>query len=450
MESSQWGASVRPFGRDISTFRLEGVPWGDANRTSIHTRQEGEEGGSIPQQRFSWKLRILGKGNLSGKTLLYFLADRKWRSAPEGHSLSEESGGARNLGHSQGGPGSDYKMPKFVSVDLVIGLDSIREAQLSYGTIFEFREVVLERVPVPVVDLCDGESTEGPVAQEAEFEIEIEEDPSEPETDLGRIAEPEGDAPIELGGTDTYIASLPSSLAQLKTLLIGLVQSWRLGRDVLVVSTTRQKSTLDGLPGCLYILVVRIVMFDVLTSAWGEFYGEVEQKIKVELFLEQLNDIYDTLKYGDSIRVMLAAFRLRGVAKDWWLRTFEARALKDQPWTRNNYTAKFNRLAKHCLRLIDTEENKTRQFINGLKVELQLSLALLRLMGFMAMVEAAIRIEMADQTVVQRKMATGLVAPSYKCPGQGPWKLGYSKRPQCELRTGNRNRQNPTPGGVHV
>ncbi|KAI5681788.1 hypothetical protein M9H77_03016 [Catharanthus roseus] len=33
-----------------------------------------------------------------------------------------------------------------------------------------------------------------------------------------------------------------------------------------------------------------------------EFYGDIEQEIKVELFLEQLNDIYDTLKYEDILR----------------------------------------------------------------------------------------------------------------------------------------------------
>ncbi|KAI5681565.1 hypothetical protein M9H77_02793 [Catharanthus roseus] len=68
-----------------------------------------------------------------------------------------------------------------------------------------------------------------------------------------------------------------------------------------------------------------------------EFYGEVEQEIKSELFLEQLNDIYDTLKYEDAIRVIFAVFRLLGMAKDWWLRTSEARALKDQPWTWNDF-----------------------------------------------------------------------------------------------------------------
>ncbi|KAI5656417.1 hypothetical protein M9H77_25210 [Catharanthus roseus] len=55
-----------------------------------------------------------------------------------------------------------------------------------------------------------------------------------------------------------------------------------------------------------------------------EFYGEVEQEIKAELFLEQLNDIYDTFKYEDALRVTVAAFRLQGMAKDWWLRASEA------------------------------------------------------------------------------------------------------------------------------
>ncbi|KAI5658240.1 hypothetical protein M9H77_27033 [Catharanthus roseus] len=32
-----------------------------------------------------------------------------------------------------------------------------------------------------------------------------------------------------------------------------------------------------------------------------EFYGEAEQEIKAELFLEQLSDIYDTLKYEDVL-----------------------------------------------------------------------------------------------------------------------------------------------------
>ncbi|KAI5682483.1 hypothetical protein M9H77_03711 [Catharanthus roseus] len=71
-------------------------------------------------------------------------------------------------------------------------------------------------------------------------------------------------------------------------------------------------------------------------------------------------------------------------------------------------------------RLIDTDENKTRQFVKGLKVELQQALAPLPPMRFAAAVEAVTRMGMADQTVIQRKVATGPVARPYKRPGQGP------------------------------
>ncbi|KAI5649417.1 hypothetical protein M9H77_35422 [Catharanthus roseus] len=55
----------------------------------------------------------------------------------------------------------------------------------------------------------------------------------------------------------------------------------------------------------------------------SEFHGKIEQEAKVELFLEQLNDIYDTLQYKGARRVTFTAFRLRGAEKDWWFRIFE-------------------------------------------------------------------------------------------------------------------------------
>ncbi|KAI5658492.1 hypothetical protein M9H77_27285 [Catharanthus roseus] len=53
-----------------------------------------------------------------------------------------------------------------------------------------------------------------------------------------------------------------------------------------------------------------------IREATPQFYEEVEQEFKVKLSLEQLNDIYDTLKYEDALRVTFAAFRLRFMAKD--------------------------------------------------------------------------------------------------------------------------------------
>ncbi|KAI5681131.1 hypothetical protein M9H77_02358 [Catharanthus roseus] len=153
-----------------------------------------------------------------------------------------------------------------------------------------------------------------------------------------------------------------------------------------------------------------------------EFFGEVEQEIKAEQFLEQLNDIYDTLKYEDAPRGNLTVAQ---------------------------YTAKFNRLAKYYLMLIDTDENKTRQFVKELRVELQQALAPLPPMGFAAVVKAATRIEMADQAVIQRKIAIGSTATPYKRPGQGPWKPRDFKRSRGEQRTGNECHATLTLGGAH-
>ncbi|KAI5681969.1 hypothetical protein M9H77_03197 [Catharanthus roseus] len=190
-----------------------------------------------------------------------------------------------------------------------------------------------------------------------------------------------------------------------------------------------------------------------------EFYGEAEQETKVELFLKQLNDICDTLRYEDALRVTFAAFTLRGTAKEWWLRASKARALKNQPWTWTGFQEEFKKeyiprwvreqredeLAKHCLRLIDTDENKTRQFVKGLRVELQRALVTLPVMGFAAAIEAATRTEMADQAVTQRKAAIGSAATPYKRHGQGPWKSKDFKRPRGEQRIGNEGRQTLTP-----
>ncbi|KAI5676177.1 hypothetical protein M9H77_07127 [Catharanthus roseus] len=76
------------------------------------------------------------------------------------------------------------------------------------------------------------------------------------------------------------------------------------------------------------------------------------------------------------------------------------------------------------------------QFVKGLRVELQRALAPLPPMGFVAAIEAATWTEMADQAVIQRKIAIGSAATPYKRLGQGPW-------------TGNEGQPTLTPGGAH-
>ncbi|KAI5653736.1 hypothetical protein M9H77_30923 [Catharanthus roseus] len=194
-----------------------------------------------------------------------------------------------------------------------------------------------------------------------------------------------------------------------------------------------------------------------------EFYGDVEQEIKAELFLRQPNDIYDTLKYEDALRVTFAAFRIRGMAKDWWLRASEARTLKNQPWTWNDFQEEFKK--EYIPRWVrEQREDEFQQLRPGnltvaqytakfnrlAKVELQRALAPLPPMGFAAAVEAVTRTEMADQAVIQRKTIIGSATAPYKHPGQGPWKPRDFKRSRGEQRTGNEGRPTLTPGGSHI
>ncbi|KAI5676884.1 hypothetical protein M9H77_07834 [Catharanthus roseus] len=154
------------------------------------------------------------------------------------------------------------------------------------------------------------------------------------------------------------------------------------------------------------------------------------------LFLEQLNNIYDTLQYDGAKNVTFAAFRLRGTAKNLWLRIFEARVLRNQLWTWDDFQEEFKQEY-----IPDTEEYKTRQVVKGLRMELQNVLAPLPPMSFAATVEAATRIEIANQMAKQREQRVLHPNPTNdldkdcgkvghlarQCPGGQPTILGTSR-----------------------
>ncbi|KAI5682129.1 hypothetical protein M9H77_03357 [Catharanthus roseus] len=115
------------------------------------------------------------------------------------------------------------------------------------------------------------------------------------------------------------------------------------------------------------------------------------------------------------------------MAKDWWLRASEARTVKNQPWTWNDFQEEFkNEYISRWVR--EQREDEFQQ---------------------LRQVEATTRTEMADQAVIQRKTAIGSATAPYKRPGQGPWKPRDFKRSCGEQRTGNEGRPTLTPGGSH-
>ncbi|KAI5652411.1 hypothetical protein M9H77_29598 [Catharanthus roseus] len=265
---------------------------------------------------------------------------------------------------------------------------------------YSLREIVPEMEPIPVINLSDDKSIEGPemapVAPGIGLGTSIEEDPSEPTLDSEMIPEPERVAPADAEGTSTFtVGGSPLSVSPVcgyclwheqraeaaKIQWIEHVMSWSPGQDVLVASVLRQsrcwieyrftisnhaneamsESSQNRQSEPIREATPRpeqathkaienfmIKMTELLETSMAtrrnervpttiadeelerflkfrppEFYREVEEEIKAELFVEQLNDIYDTLKYEDALRLTFVDFRLRGMANDWWLRASE-------------------------------------------------------------------------------------------------------------------------------
>ncbi|KAI5680954.1 hypothetical protein M9H77_02181 [Catharanthus roseus] len=117
------------------------------------------------------------------------------------------------------------QMPYSAAVDLVAGLGTSQVVSEHLGTRWHTllidghtgrapSEIVPEREPIPVIDLSDDESVEGPemapVAPRIGIGTSIEEDPSEPTLDSEMTPEPERVAPVATGDMGTFVVdSLP-------------------------------------------------------------------------------------------------------------------------------------------------------------------------------------------------------------------------------------------------
>jgi hypothetical protein len=83
----------------------------------------------------------------------------------------------------------------------------------------------------------------------------------------------------------------------------------------------------------------------------------------------------------------------------------EFQILKQGGMSVAQYTAEFNRLSKYCRRLVDTEQNRTRQFIKGLRSELRRALVPFAPSTYSSAVDAATRIENEDKVRIASEAA---------------------------------------------
>ncbi|KAI5653280.1 hypothetical protein M9H77_30467 [Catharanthus roseus] len=104
----------------------------------------------------------------------------------------------------------DYEILELDSDDLVLGSGLCLwsptvtlHVLLNSGVEAALTEIVLERDPIPLIDMYDSETVEGPVAREVDPGVSIEEDPNEAESDAGMVPQPEEVAPVRTEGIDT-------------------------------------------------------------------------------------------------------------------------------------------------------------------------------------------------------------------------------------------------------
>ncbi|KAI5648925.1 hypothetical protein M9H77_34930 [Catharanthus roseus] len=134
----------------------------------------------------------------------------------------------------------------------------------------------------------------------------VEEDPSEPTSDSEMIPEPEQGTPAVTGSMGTSVANtMPAAasptpippVASVSSFPASLLRGGVREYDICETSMATRRNERVPVTGADEALE-RFLKFRP-----PEFYGDVEQEIKAELFLEQLNDIYDTLKYEDALRL---------------------------------------------------------------------------------------------------------------------------------------------------
>ncbi|KAI5671849.1 hypothetical protein M9H77_12213 [Catharanthus roseus] len=110
-------------------------------------------------------------------------------------------------------------------------LDVPSRTTSSSSSSYSLREIIPEREPIPVIDLFDDESVEGPeiapVAPRIGPGTSIEEDPSEPTSDSEMMPEPERGAPAVTGSMGIFVANtMPAAASPTPIPLVASVSSF--------------------------------------------------------------------------------------------------------------------------------------------------------------------------------------------------------------------------------
>ncbi|XP_027171567.1 uncharacterized protein LOC113771150 [Coffea eugenioides] len=132
-----------------------------------------------------------------------------------------------------------------------------------------------------------------------------------------------------------------------------------------------------------------------------KFYGGPEPEV-AEGWWERITEIFAALNYTEERKVTFATFQFEGAARSWWnlmRREDDFIRCKQGAMSVAEYEIQFTKLSRFAPELIATGQRRVRRFVQGLNVELQESLAAVRIDTFADAVERAQRVEVARAQV---------------------------------------------------
>ncbi|XP_073120091.1 uncharacterized protein [Henckelia pumila] len=109
--------------------------------------------------------------------------------------------------------------------------------------------------------------------------------------------------------------------------------------------------------------------------------NKTENSVECEIWLEDIEELFESLDYADDRRVKLVIHQLHEVAKRWWITTRRAlehrvsyrkekgakfSSLQQGQLNIEQYVVKFTSLLKFAPHIADSDEAQADQFLNGL------------------------------------------------------------------------------------
>ncbi|XP_073136998.1 uncharacterized protein [Henckelia pumila] len=170
-----------------------------------------------------------------------------------------------------------------------------------------------------------------------------------------------------------------------------------------------------------------------------------ENSVDCENWLEDSDQLFESLDYSDERRIKLVVHQLHEVAKSWWITTKKAletrektkgaefAILKQGQLNIEEYVAKFSSLLKFAQHIEENDEAKADQFINGLNPDVFTLVNSGRPKNFS---DALNRAKGAEDGLLRQKGAPFIPQPPQQ-PSPSPQNLPPFQQPSLRFEEGS-------------